>query len=210
MKILWLPWILLVLLGAIVPSSSARTNELLVDEAVADLQGKGIDAALKKLLEAEKSAPGSAVVLNLLGAAYTKKKDYVTARSYFEKSLARQPSFFPPAFNLGELLFLEGQYPRALEAFSKLLAADPDNELLQFKVVLCLMLADQDNDAKKLLQRMRFPGQGPAWYYAQAAFQMNEGHRRQARELLACAQVIFPKETSLYDETFENLGWPTR
>jgi hypothetical protein len=72
------------------------------------------------------------------------------------------------------------------------------------------VLAEQDDDAKKLLQRMRFPGQGPAWYYAQAAFQMNEGHRRQARDLLTCAQVIFPKETSLYDETFENLGWPTR
>lgn len=201
---------LLVVLGAVVLPSSARANELLVDEAVADLQEKDFDAALRKLLEAEKSDPGSAVVLNLLGAAYTKKKDYATARSYFEKSLAHQPSFFPPAFNLGELLFLEGRYPQALDAFSRLLAADPDNELLQFKVVLCLMLADRDDEAEKLLRRMRFPGQGPAWYYAQAAFQMNEGHRRQARELLTCAQVIFPKETSLYDETFDNLGWPTR
>ena len=201
---------LLAVLGAVVPSSSARINELLVDEAVADLQGKAFDAALRKLLEAEKSDPGSAVVLNLLGAAYTKKKDYATARSCFEKSLARQPSFFPPAFNLGELLFLEGRSSQALDAFSRLLAADPDNELLQFKVVLCFILADRDDDAEKLLRRMRFPGEGPAWYYAQAAFQMNEGHRRQARELLTCAQVIFPKETSLYDETFENLGWPTR
>jgi tetratricopeptide (TPR) repeat protein len=184
---------LVVVLGVVVPSSSARINELLVDEAVADLQGKKFDAALSKLLEAEKSDPGSAVVLNLLGAAYTKKKDYATARSYFEKSLARQPSFFPPAFNLGELLFLEVRYPQALDAFSKLLAADPDNELLQFKVVLCLILADRHDDAEKQLRRMRFPGQGPAWYYAQAAFRMNEGHRRQAWELLTCAQVIFPK-----------------
>lgn len=152
---------LLAVLGAVVPSSSARINELLVDEAVADLQGKAFDAALRKLLEAEKSDPGSAVVLNLLGAAYTKKKDYATARSCFEKSLARQPSFFPPAFNLGELLFLEGRYSQALDAFSRLLAADPDNELLQFKVVLCFILADRDDDAEKLLRRMRFPGEGP-------------------------------------------------
>jgi hypothetical protein len=49
-----------------------------------------------------------------------------------------------------------------------------------------------------------------AWYYAQAAFQIMEGNKRRARELLGSAQVILPGRTSFYDETFEDLGWPTR
>ena len=112
--------------------------------------------------------------------------------------------------SIGELLFLERQYPQALDSFSKMLRADPANELLQFKIVLCLLLMNQAREAEKLLARMKFPGNGPAWYYARAAFQITEGNKRRARELLGSAQVIFPDKTSLYDETFEDLGWPTR
>ena len=198
------------LLGMTVPSSPARTNEQLVNDAVVKINKKEFDAALEKLLEAERRDPNSAVILNLLGAVYTKKKDHPKARSYFERSLAQQPDFFPPAFNLGELLFLEGEYSLALDAFSRLLKADSDNELVQFKTALCLMLVNRSQDAEKLLVGMRFPGNGPAWYYAHAAFQLKDGDVHKAQRLLASAQVIFPGKTSLYDETFENLGWPTR
>ena len=186
------------------------TRERLVDDAIAEMNKRNFNAALEKLLEAERLDPDSAVILNLLGAVYTKKKNYQTAKSYFEKSLAQQPSFFPPAFNLGELLFLDRQYSQALDTFSRMLDADTSNELLQFKTVLCLLLLERTADAQKLLARMKFLGNGPAWYYAHAAFQINEGNPRRAKELLASAHVIFPEKISLYDETFENLGWPTR
>ncbi len=198
------------MLGVTAPSSLARTNEHLVNDAIAEINKKEFDAALEKLLEAERRDPNSAAILNLLGAVYTKKKDHPKARSYFERSLAQQPDFFPPAFNLGELLFLDREYSLALDAFSRLLNADSDNELLQFKTALCLILVDRGQDAERLLVRMKFPGNGPAWYYAHAAFRLKEGDVRKAQKLLASAQVIFPGKTSLYDETFENLGWPTR
>jgi hypothetical protein len=35
----------------------------------------------------------------------------------------------------------------------------------------------------------------------------NEDAKR--RSLLVAAQAIFPGRTSLYDETFEDLSWPT-
>jgi tetratricopeptide (TPR) repeat protein len=190
--------------------SKDAAQERLVDDALADISKKKFDAALEKLLEAERLDPDSAVILNLLGAVHTKKKDYQTAKSCFERSLAREPGFFAPAFNLGELLFLDGCYSQALDSFSKMLNADPSNELLQFKTVLCLLLMDRTEDAQKVFERMKFPGNGPAWYYAQAALWLKEGDRRNARALLTSAQVIFPEKTPLYDETFENLGWPTR
>ena len=185
-------------------------GQRLVDDDVADLNDKKFDAAIAKLLVAEKLDPTSAPILNLLGAVYTKKKDFETAKSFFEKSLAREPSFFPAAFNISELLFLQEHYTQALDSFSKMLRNDPGNELLQFKVVLCLLLMDQAEEAQKLLARMKFPGNGPAWYYAQAASRIMDGNRLGALELLGSAQVIFPGKTSLYDETFEDLGWPTQ
>jgi tetratricopeptide (TPR) repeat protein len=210
-KIAWLVLVTVVFGATIAAHSRSDDNtDRLVGEAIADINQKRFDAALGHLREAERRDPNSGDILNLLGAVYTKMKDYAQARSYFERSLAQEPTFFAPAFNLGELLFLEKQYPQALEAFSKLLIADPDNELLQFKIVLCLSLLDRAQDARVLVARMKFPGNSPAWYYARAALEMRDGDPRTARKLLATARVIFPEATSLYDETFETLDWPTR
>ena len=211
MKIAWLV-LVAVALGATI-AAQARSDDntdRLVSDAIADINQKKFDAALGRLREAERRDPNSANILNLLGAVYTKNKDYAKARSSFERSLAQEPAFFAPAFNLGELLFLEEHYPQALEAFSKLLIADPDNELLQFKIALCLSLLDRVQDARALVARMKSPRNSPAWYYARAVLEMQDGDPRMARKLLATARVIFPEATSLYDETFENLDWPTR
>lgn len=184
--------------------------QVLVNGALADFEAKKYDEALTKLQEAEKLDPSSAFIANLIGAAYTKKKDFAQAKTSFEKSLAADPGFFPSLFNIGELLFLQKQYPQALDYFSKMLARDPGNELLQFKVVLCLLLTEQPEDAKKLADRMRFPGDGPAWYYSQAALQMHADNKRKARDMLATAKTMFPEKISLYSETFDDLGWPSK
>ena len=91
-----------------------------------------------------------------------------------------------------------------------MLGDDPGNEILQFKTALCLLLMRREDEAEKLLARMKFPGNGPAWHYAHAASQSMEVNRREARGLLATAQGIFPGKTSLYDETFQDLSWPIR
>lgn len=184
--------------------------QVLVNGALEDFEAKKYDDALTKLQEAEKLDPSSAFIANLIGAAYTKKKEFALAKGAFEKSLSADPGFFPSLFNIGELLFLQKQYPQALDYFSKMLARDPGNELLQFKVVLCLLKTEQAEDAKKLAGRMRFPGDGPAWYYSQAALQMHADNKRKARDLLATAKTMFPDKISLYSETFDDLGWPTK
>jgi tetratricopeptide (TPR) repeat protein len=182
----------------------------LVDKALADFEKKDYAAALTKLQEAEKETPRDPFILNLIGAAYTKQKDYDTAKSYFEKALAENPDFFPALFNVGEILFLQKKYPQALEFFTTMLRQAPGNELLQFKVVLSLIMTDQMEDARKLASRMKVPGEGPAWYYAHAAIEQKENHRSKASEYLAGAKNFFPNQISLYNETFEDLGWPTK
>lgn len=185
-------------------------TQKLVNGALADFENKKYDDALTKLLEAQKADPDSAFLLNLLGAAYTKKKEYAQAKTYFEQSLEKDGSFFPSYFNIGELLFLQKQYPDALEYFAKMLNRDPGNELLQFKVVLCLLLTDQTDEAEKLIKRMKYPGEGPAWYYSTAAVNIFKGDKRKAHENVELAKTFFPAKVSLYDETFDDLGWSTK
>jgi len=201
-------------LACLTPSTRAEPGanpvQVLVDDALVDFEAKKFDEALAKLHEAEKLDPNSPFIHNLIGAAYTKKKDYPAAKSAFDKALDSNSGFFPALFNLGELLFLQKQYPQALEYFTRMLAADPGNELIQFKVVLCLILTNQMDDAKKVVSRMKFPGDGPAWYFSQAALRLKEGDKRKAADLIANAQIFFPAKTSLFQETFEDLGWPAK
>lgn len=186
-----------------------RAQEL-VDSALVDFKDNKYDPAITKLKEANELAPNSPFILNLLGAALTKKKDYEAATGYFNKALEVEYSFFPARFNLGEVLFLQKRYPQALDYFTKLLRDSPGNELLQFKVVLCLLQTDQVDNAKKLASQMKFPGQEPAWYYAQASIALHEGNKKAAMKYLDNANVFFSGKTQLYQETFQDLGWPTR
>ena len=90
-----------------------------------------------------------------------------------------------------------------------MLRADPATGPLLFKIVLCLLLMDQAEETEKLLARMKFPGDGPAWYYVQAASQII-GEQTKSARVAASAQVIFSGRTSRYGETFEDFGWPTQ
>lgn len=195
-------------------SSCGKTEEKsdlpLIERALADFEKKKYPEALAKLQEAEKESPDDPFILNLIGAAYTKQKDYSTAKTYFDKALAQNPGFFPARFNVGEILFLQKQYPQALGFFTDMLRQAPGNELLQFKVVLSLIMTDQVDDARKLANRMKFPGEGPAWYYAHAAVEQKQNNKSKASEYLAGARNFFPNQISLYNETFEDLGWPTK
>jgi tetratricopeptide (TPR) repeat protein len=191
-------------------SNDDAKAQSLVEGAMADFNKNQYDAALIKLNEADKIKPSTPFILNLIGAALTKKKDYAGAKQQFDAALAIDYAFFPAQFNLGEIFFLQKQYTSALDHFSRMLRNYPDNELLQFKVILCLLLTDHTDDAKKLADRMKFPGQEPAWYYAQAALAIKAGDKGAARKNLSAADTLYQGKTSLYSETFQDLDWPTK
>jgi predicted Zn-dependent protease len=178
----------------------------LLQGALTDFDNKKYDDALTKLTELDKKLPDDPFVMNLLGAAHTKKKDYGQARQYFDRALEKQPNFFPAKFNLGELLFLERKYPEALEFFRQMQLADPANELLQFKVFLCEFQMGNSDAAAKALKKIRYPGDTPAWYYAQAAWESKKGDAKKAREYVKGARFIFGPKVALFEETFQDIG----
>lgn len=188
--------------------SLAATSETkrTLQAALVDFDEKKYDAALEKLSKLNEKTPNEPFVINLIGAAYTRKKDFPTAKKYFDEALARDPNFFPAKFNVGELMFLERQYAEASAYFQSLLDADPRNELLQFKVFLCRLQLNQKDQAAKSLKTMKYPGDTPAWYYAQAAWESKQGNNKKALEYLTGARYIFGPKTALFDETFEDLG----
>ena len=177
-----------------------------LEEILKDFEAENYDAALVKLDEIDARSPNDPVVLNLIGSVYTKKGDYVTARSVFEKSLEVEPGFFPSDYNIGELFFLQKDYTAAREHFQAMRSDDSRHELLQFKVALCDILLGEEDRAQKLMKTIKYPGDSPAWYYAHAALENKRGNRAKAREYVRGAQYIFGSKCALFDETFQSLG----
>lgn len=179
-----------------------------IESVLRDFDAKKNDEALAKLEVLQKQMPNDPLVLNLIGSAYTKKKDYLAAESYFRKSLKEKNGFFPALYNLGELLFLQKKYTEAREHFQAMRSSDARNELLQFKVVLCDLELNEPERAKKLMNAIKYPGDSPAWYYAQAAYENKMGNKKKAREYIAGAKYIFGDKTALFDESLATLQAP--
>ncbi|MFN9982976.1 MAG: tetratricopeptide repeat protein, partial [bacterium] len=92
--------------------------------------------------------PSDPLILNLMGSVYTKKQNYQKDEKAFRQALDLEPGFFPAAFNLGELLFLQQKYPLARQYYQTMRATDHRHELLQFKVALCDILSGETERAK--------------------------------------------------------------
>lgn len=189
------------------PALSQKEIQGLIDVALKDFDAKAYAKALENLKKAEKADPNSPFIMNVIGATYTKMADYGNAKVAYEKAISLQPDFFPAAYNMAELLFLEKKYAEAYDAFTTLLARNPERELLQFKVFLCLLFLDRKDGAQRLLKQMRLPGEDPAAYYAKAAWEYDHGNKPKFAEYVKTARILFPDKTTIYDETFRDLGW---
>ena len=189
--------------SAPLPEESIQAS---IEAVLSDFDAKKDDEALAKLEVLQNQLPDDALILNLIGSVYTKKKDYLAAESYYRKSLKKKPGFFPAIYNLGELLFLQKNYAAAREHFRAMSASDSRNELLQFKIVLCDLELNEIDRAKKLANTIKYPGDSPAWYYAQAALENKLGNGKKAREYIAGAKYIFGPKTSLFDESLATIS----
>lgn len=191
--------------AALSPIQQQQLRQTL-ERASSELADRDFDAAEKLANRAAELAPDTAPILNLYGAIATERENYDEARTYFEKALAKQPNYFPAEYNLVETRFMEKEYSEAASRFIDLLVKYPENELLEYKIFLAFLLMDRPEDADKWLGRIKYPGETPAWYYAQAAKEVSEGNKKKAHELLDGARYIFKGQTQLYDQSLKDVG----
>lgn len=175
-------------------------------DAVAAFEREDFRIAMAHLDAALEMEPRSAFLHNLAGAVHTKQEDYPEARRSYERALEIEPGFFPAIFNMGELMFLEGNYEEALTFFQNLHRQAPGNELLGFKLVVIHLKLDQPEAARRIARTIRYPGETPAWYYSKGAILLAEGKRRHGMRHLRSAREIYTDQTSLFEETLVEAG----
>jgi tetratricopeptide (TPR) repeat protein len=186
------------------PLVMQRRLAMVLRQSTKSYEAGDYQAALERLAALQGTGAQDLAALNLRGAIYTKLGRYDEARGIFASILSGDPNYFPAAFNLGEVQFVQGDYAGALESFEALRRRDPRNELLRFKVMLCQLLTGQEDAARRLAAGFIPAGSTPAWYYAQAILARQSGDEKTAKKHLTAARQIYPPAASqLFDESLE-------
>lgn len=159
---------------------------------------------------AEAIRPPTAMTLNMRGAALLEQKKYDEGSAFFRKALELDPKFHPARFNLCEVPFIQGRYPEARAMFSQLLVEDSHDQLVRYRVLLTWLLEKNDAEAQRVLEAIPFPGDTPAYYYGQAAWEFAHDHADEAKKWVARGNWVFkPGATANYSQPFVTLGWLT-
>ncbi|KAB2640126.1 MAG: tetratricopeptide repeat protein, partial [Verrucomicrobia bacterium] len=121
------------------------------------LEEKQYQKALATLAPALQQYPNDPQVLNLQGAILTKLKDYASAQKCYEEALKASPGFFPAEYNIGSLLALRQQWDPAITYYRNLLIEQPNNELVEYKLLLLLLHQGADPDLQQKLFSLDVP-----------------------------------------------------
>lgn len=184
------------------PLVAQRRLAAVLRQATAEYDRGDYAAVVERLDALDGPASGDLAVLNLRAAALTKAGNFDQAMRIFAEILRVKPDYFPAAFNAAEVRFLAGDREGALEVFRQMRRRDPGNELLRFKVFLCLVALGRDDEAAKTARAMQPAGLTPSWYYAQAVTARRQGNESEARRHLRAARAIYGEEgCRLYDES---------
>jgi len=206
----------LLLLAFALPGAHAETSEPLnksfrevrANERFANLIKKMADAmkahdyekALAITEEALQIRPDDPEAQNCRAAALIELGRYDEARELLTRLTEENPKQFPAAYNLGEIMFLQGDYETASRYFATLVGRFGSLPVLKYKVFLATLLSGKTELAQHLLKNFRFPADGEAWYFAHAAMALKEGNRSEARRLMAAAESIHSDEVDSYKD----------
>ena len=170
------------------------------------LEEKQYQKALATLAPALQQYPNDPQVLNLQGAILTKLKDYASAQKCYEEALKASPGFFPAEYNIGSLLALRQQWDPAITYYRNLLIEQPNNELVEYKLLLLLLHQGADPDLQQKLFSLDVPSNTPAWYYASAARAYKKGDKGMAAKYLDVAKSVFGDKTEIFQQELDESG----
>ncbi|MEA1967542.1 MAG: tetratricopeptide repeat protein [Thermodesulfobacteriota bacterium] len=115
---------LVFLLSSCASTTSRKHHENLAmatrDLGAAYLNQRNFTAALKELLNAEKTIPDDPYLHNYLGEAYLAKKRPDLAEKHFKKASTLKPDYIPAKNNLGTAYLKQKKWDQALKCFKSI------------------------------------------------------------------------------------------
>ena len=183
-----------------------------VAEAMKSFQQRDFIGALAYADRADAILPPTPWTQNVRGAVAIEQHEWEKGVNYCKQALLAEPGFFPAQFNLCEVPFLQGDYATARKMWETLYnrfpAEDPTSELLMYRIFLTYLLEKDFLHAKDWMEKLPFPSQTPAYQYAHAAWERQNGNLEKWHEWLQSADFIWPEsKRANFIDVFIQLKW---
>jgi hypothetical protein len=185
---------------------------LFVAEAMKSFQARDFTGALAYADRADALVPATVWTLNVRGAVAIEQLNFAEGERFCREALKLEPTFFPAKFNLCEIPFLQQQYAAArkgwVSLYERTAPEDPTTELLVYRVFLTYLLEEDMTHAKEWLEKLPFPSQTPAYQYAHAAWERQNGNLTKWQEWIESAEFIWPlSKRSSFSDVLLQLKW---
>jgi tetratricopeptide (TPR) repeat protein len=177
-------------------------------QAVRSFNARDFPATIRAIDSAEVLRPPNPITLNTRGAALIEQKKFEEGAAFCRKALAIDAKFYPARFNLCEVPLVQKRYADARTMFQKLLDENPKDELVQFRIMLTWLLEKKDPEARRALEAIPFPGDTPAYYYGNAAWEYAHDNEVEGRKWVMRGNWVFrPEVTANFSQPFLEIGW---
>ena len=166
---------------------------------------------LEALDKADKILPPTPVTLNTRGAIAIEERKFEEGARLCEEALKLDPKFYAARFNLAEIPLVQGRYAESRKMFEKFIRENPKDELARFRIFLTLLLEKNYDDARRAIDQIPFPGDTPAYYYANAGWEFAHASPDEAKKWLGRAEWTFgPDKCAMFADSFYEIGWMKR
>jgi tetratricopeptide (TPR) repeat protein len=185
---------------------------LFVAEAMKSFQARDFEGAIAYADRADALLPPTVWTINVRGAVAIERLQFADGEKFCMEALKLDPSFFPAKFNLAEIPFLQGKYPEARKRwetlYDRIAHDDPTGELLIYRIFLTFLLERDMAAARSWLDKLPFPSQTPAYQYAHAAWERQNGDIKKWQEWIDSAEFIWPlSKRSSFSDVLLQLKW---
>jgi tetratricopeptide (TPR) repeat protein len=180
--------------GLVLAEDKPVVGENSLEIARQNFQAENFAAAHAALDRFEKTERPTAESLDLRGCAYMEQGKFAEAAKAFEAAHNASPAVFTPRIHAGDLLLRQKKFSEARDIYEALLKEKNiliSNERLRFGVLMTYLGEHSDQSAQSALQRIGFPTQTPAYYYAQAAWAFAHGQDGEGKKWINAASKIF-------------------
>lgn len=185
---------------------------LFMSEAVNSFHARDFTTTLSYVERADALRPPSPWTLNIRAAVAIELHEFEKGERYCKEALAMDPNFFEAKFNLSEIPFLQKKYAEARAGWVKLydgLASDDKaGEAVVYRIFLTYLLEANLGEAKAWLEKLPFPSQTPAYQYAHAAWERQNGNLDKWDDWIHSAEFIWPiSKRAVFADVLIQLGW---
>ena len=182
-----------------------------IEAAKREYQQGDLDAALAILDNVDKSGSATAQSLDLRGSILLEQRKLDGALAAFRAAHEADPALFAPRLHIGDALLRQQKWEEARAAYDVVMRETNiliSHEKLRFAVLMTYLGAGDKAGGQVAFERVTFPTETPAYYYAQAALAFAEGHKREGDKWMRTAADIFDaKTTAWFARPFFELGW---